>query len=184
MDLMVRFHSKIRIDENGCWVWCAGKNSAGYGEFRGPGKQWRAHRYSYVLHRGEIPEGLVLHHDCRNKACVNPAHLIPVTPWQNVMLDDTPARRNATAAHCRSGHKLDRMDARTGKRYCTTCKRERKRKFDAARRTGFCKIRHNMTVNFGTDSRGQRYCMQCKAHACAVMKAARAAKAASKQDTL
>lgn len=172
---LIRFHSKIVFSPDGCWIWGAAKDKGGYGVFGANDRQWRAHRYAYFAHIGSPPDGLVLHHDCRNKACVNPAHLIPVTNWQNVMADDTPARRNALASKCVNGHPLDRMDRATGKRYCTKCKRERKRKWDAAHRTGYCKKGHDMSKNFGTDIRGQRYCMKCKEYACAVMRSKRAA---------
>lgn len=61
-----------------CWLWMRSKTAAGYGLF-GDRRQLRyAHRYSYELTRGPIPDGLVIDHLCRNPACVNPAHLEPV----------------------------------------------------------------------------------------------------------
>ena len=57
-----------------CWVWIAGKNSDGYGNFQYSGKCGRAHRFSYELHIGPIPEGMEVRHGCHVPACVNPAH--------------------------------------------------------------------------------------------------------------
>lgn len=78
-----RFEAKINKTDS-CWLWIGGKQAAGYGSFgvRGSGKL--AHRVSYELHRGAIPDGLHLDHLCRVKSCVNPDHLEPVTPRENV----------------------------------------------------------------------------------------------------
>lgn len=53
-----------------CWIW-RGHLASGYGRFRGE----RAHRYAYQLHKGPIPDGLMIRHLCGNKLCVNPQHL-------------------------------------------------------------------------------------------------------------
>jgi hypothetical protein len=67
------------VDESGCWTWLLGRSGHGYGEWLVPGRGTRAHRAAYEQFVGEIPEGLHLHHACRNRACVNPDHLEPVT---------------------------------------------------------------------------------------------------------
>jgi hypothetical protein len=75
LDDIERFESRIDKQEGGCWIWKAGKGGNGYGQFYYNGKQVWAHRLSYTLYVGPIPEGiLVCHHcDCRN--CVNFSHL-------------------------------------------------------------------------------------------------------------
>lgn len=77
--------SMVKADEQGCWLWQGHINpQTGYGTREVRGKAWRAHRFSYVHFVGEIPDGLVLDHLCRVRHCVNPDHLEPVTPQENV----------------------------------------------------------------------------------------------------
>lgn len=74
------------IDETtGCWVWQRCLNAYGYGQMRVGGKAWLAHRYYYEQTCGPIPDGLELDHLCRNRACVNPDHLEPVTRSVNTL---------------------------------------------------------------------------------------------------
>lgn len=67
-----------------CWLW-EGSTRGGYGrmKLRSLGMV-EAHRASYQYHVGQIPDGLVLDHICRNRACINPAHLEPVTTLENI----------------------------------------------------------------------------------------------------
>lgn len=67
------------IDESGCWVWQGGIISSGYGLTTDNGARKLAHRYYYEKYKGPIPNDLELDHLCRNKKCVNPDHLEPVT---------------------------------------------------------------------------------------------------------
>lgn len=65
-----------------CWIW-QGLKTKGYGHIRRP-YSTKAHRYAWTLAHGPIPEGLEIDHLCRQKACVNPDHLEPVTHLENM----------------------------------------------------------------------------------------------------
>ena len=77
-----RFWSKVNRTNTGCWDW-VGALSHGYGHFGIEGIIYRAHRVTYEWMVGPIPDGLTIDHLCKNKACVNPAHLEPVTIREN-----------------------------------------------------------------------------------------------------
>lgn len=68
----------------GCWFWLGATNSDGYGRIRIEGKTKFAHRIYYEHHIGPIPDGLELDHLCRNRSCVRPEHLEPVTHKENI----------------------------------------------------------------------------------------------------
>jgi hypothetical protein len=79
-----RFLSYVSVQENGCWLWTGGKNGDGYGNFRDENRVSRgAHRWSYEYFVGPVPQGLDLDHLCRNRACVHPEHLEPVSHREN-----------------------------------------------------------------------------------------------------
>lgn len=69
-----------------CWIWQRARDPWGYGNMYESGKFYRAHRYYYEKHRGPIPQGLVVHHECGNTSCVNPWHLRAVTQGENVRI--------------------------------------------------------------------------------------------------
>jgi hypothetical protein len=135
-----RLLSKIRIQsDTGCWEWQAFRDADGYGTFWLNGESRRAHRASYELFVGPIPDEATLDHLCRNRCCVNPDHLDPVPIGENLMRSpEAPASVNAQKTHCsRGGHPLSGSNlyiCPRGKRECRTCRRETSRRF-AARRT-------------------------------------------------
>jgi hypothetical protein len=73
-DPIVRFWSYVEKTDN-CWFWKGFKYQDGYGGFKYEGKHIKAHRYSYLLHFGNLPSNLLVRHSCDNKLCVNPNHL-------------------------------------------------------------------------------------------------------------
>ena len=79
-----RFWAKV--DKSGeCWIWTASVRGPGYGQCSiGKGKQGYAHRFSYELTYGPIPDGLVIDHACHRKLCVRPTHLRAITQKQNM----------------------------------------------------------------------------------------------------
>ena len=75
--LEVRFFRKVNKTET-CWIWTGNIRPNGYGSIQEGGKGSKtlsSHRLSYRLHKGEIPEGMVVMHSCDNPICVNPDHL-------------------------------------------------------------------------------------------------------------
>lgn len=118
------FWAKVQKTE-GCWIWTGAKNPNGYGNFGlGNRKVGKAHRFSYQIHKGDIPAGFEIDHLCRNRACVNPDHLEAVTSKVNTLRSSSPIAIHARQTHCVNGHEFTKENTylRTaGGRYCRAC---------------------------------------------------------------
>lgn len=126
-----RFWAKVE-KTNTCWLWL-GSKVKGYGQFWLNGKLHLAHRVSYeTIHSGNIPNGMVLDHICKNHSCVNPEHLRVVTQRENISYGDSPVADNIHKTHCPQGHPYNDENTiiRNGHRYCRECKKisDRKRR--------------------------------------------------------
>lgn len=114
-----------RVDVADCWEWRGSRTSGGYGHFEVGGRTVVAHRLAYRYLVGAIDDDRQLDHLCRNRLCVNPDHLEPVTARQNTLRSHNPAAINAAKTHCSVGHPFDTantyQDAR-GQRGCRRCR--------------------------------------------------------------
>lgn len=115
-----KFWSKVRKTKS-CWLWIGGKASGGYGKFRMGKKTCLAHRISYEISNGKVLNSFTLDHLCRNRICVNPIHLEPVTAKENILRGIGLAASNARKVQCPRNHPYDRI-APNGQRYCVQCK--------------------------------------------------------------
>jgi len=134
-----RFWEKVEKTE-GCWIWHASKDKDDYGFF---GINSRivllAHRVSYELGKGRIPNNKELDHVCRNHSCVNPNHLEAVTHKENMLRGNGWSGRNVRKTHCPKGHPLVEGNLvvhrlKYGHRECKICHSERTKRWMKAHR--------------------------------------------------
>jgi hypothetical protein len=124
-----RFRGRVTVTavDSDCWQFTGYIDRDGYGRYndRRTGEQM-AHRFAYRWFVGDIPAGLTLDHLCRNRSCVNPAHLEPVTTRENL-------RRGGigTQTHCQRGHPFDEKNTAIvqGWRRCRACHAFRQRQY-------------------------------------------------------
>jgi hypothetical protein len=140
-----RLWSRVERGEH-CWLWRGTQVRGGYGRVKVDGRQVLAHRLAYALTHGSIPDGLVVHHECRTRLCVNPAHLRACSQRENVHADGSLAVAHAHALKtaCIRGHPFTPENTYRGvdgrRRQCRTCQdvaiaryRAMRRERDAAR---------------------------------------------------
>lgn len=124
-----RFWAKVNLlTPSGCWEWASPPSSSGYCSFTATpgqqgidGKTLLVHRWSYEFLVGPIAPGLQLDHLCRNKVCVNPSHLEPVTAAENF------ARMLDARDLCKRGHEY------IG-RTCKVCRAQAQQRFRARKK--------------------------------------------------
>lgn len=129
-----RFWEKVdKSAANGCWEWRSSLQGNGYGAFfthliEEGRKCNRAHRFSWALVNGPIPDGLWVLHKCDNRICVNPSHLFLGTRTDNMRDCASKGRINTTGksmlTHCKHGHEFSPENTRINKlghRKCKAC---------------------------------------------------------------
>ena len=151
-----RFGSKaIYNEESGCIEWVGYLTYKGYGRFRLGKREIPAHRAALILNGTPPPEQLSVDHLCRNRRCVTPEHLEPVTNRENILRGNGATARHARQTHCKRGHplvgkNLQATRLRNGERICVACKNDRNS------RNRFARIARQRTSGLVTDTAPRR----------------------------
>lgn len=122
-DVKKHILNKISKTDKGCWEYPYCIQSNGYARLKGK----YAHRLSYEAFVSKIPKGLTIDHLCKNKICVNPDHMEPVTASENVKRSNAASAVNARKTHCMRGHPFEghNLFMSQGKRQCRICDNKR-----------------------------------------------------------
>lgn len=167
-----RFWGNVAVSgPNDCWLWKLGLERKGYGIFCAQGQRKKAHRVSLILEGRTIATGMVVDHVCRNRACVNPAHLRVVTPKENALENSVSMSAiNAAKTHCKRGHELTGDNLRIshrGHRLCRECAKVAqrvpadKRRLTAPDGVRLCMLGHRLEGENLRIEGGRQRCLTC-----------------------
>lgn len=125
----IRFEKFIAYEPNtGCWLWLGARSGGNNGKNEyGIFDSEYAHRFSYKLYKGNIPEKFQIDHLCKNKLCVNPDHLEAVTHKVNTLRAGSVSAINSRKTHCHKGHIFDEkntwLEYKNGKKIARHCRK-------------------------------------------------------------
>ncbi len=123
-----RLREQMEINDAGCWIWTGSRTVYGYGQMSDPrvGRPVHAHRLSYECFVGPIPDGHDIHHVCRVRPCINPAHLEAVSHGDHAE-EHAEATRKSVCPKCGGSDFLVRSDKSLRCRPCHTAKEHERR---------------------------------------------------------
>lgn len=110
------------VEQEGCWIFGGATANSGYGRIGVQGRTLQAHRASYEVFIGKIPDGLHIDHLCNRRRCINPEHLEAVSQRENNRR--AGALRVSNVTHCKRGHEFTSENTfihAGGGRQCRTC---------------------------------------------------------------
>jgi predicted nucleic acid-binding Zn ribbon protein len=137
-----RFWAKVAVpyQPSCCWEWQSACHSTGYARLSIRGVCLLAYRVSYTLLIGRIPAGMTIDHLCRNRKCVNPDHLQPVSLANNIYRGYNPPAMARRQTHCKHGHAFTPENTHVGissngkeRRRCRKCDAEKCRRMRVRR---------------------------------------------------
>lgn len=135
-----RFMEKVDTTSSECWLWTASTHGGGYGQFATTVGERTAHRWAYAYFVGQIPEGMVVDHLCRNRRCVKPSHLEAVTNEENLRRGLGFKVKNGMDPRCPHGHDYTPENTYWTSRGSVKC-RECARSRDRQRGSGWARQR-------------------------------------------
>jgi len=134
-----RLMEKCATDKNRCWVWEGSLSPQGYGQISINNRPYLTHRVSLALFKPDLFEDVLwVDHTCKNRKCINPSHLRPVSQKINATENSSSAAAgNRTKTHCKHGHEFSPentrfrhidKERRNYGRICRQCEKEWKKK--------------------------------------------------------